>query len=136
MRIMTIVAALLVLSPLSLALAENQLPTTNIVGSKPKPKPHVVVQPRSYLANPQGGGVMAPDQSILPDRPDPTTPHVRARDWNAPGAINLAYMTDVQFAAFQAAHPNAVFSGRCFVGEDPDPNTRMWVLKRPLKCSE
>jgi hypothetical protein len=71
----------------------------------------------------------------LPDRPDPETPNVRARDWNAPGVMNLNYMTEAQFVAFKAAHPTAVFYGRCFAGQDPDPNIRAFFLRRvPFGC--
>ena len=125
--VMAVAAVLLALSPVSLALAENQLPTTNIVAPKPKPKPRVAVRPPSRPAIDQ--------TSILPDHPDPETPNVRARDWNAPGAMNLNYMTDAQFAAFQAAHPTAVFQGRCFAGQDPDPNIRASLFRRPMKCA-
>jgi hypothetical protein len=113
---------MLALSPTAAALAQNQLPATNI--TQPKPRTEIITHgapPRSTTNS----------ASILPDHPDPSTPHVRARDWNAPGVMNLEYMTDVQFAAFQAAHPTAVFVGRCYTGQDPDPNIRATFRRTP-----
>ena len=123
-----VAAVALALSPLSLALAQNQLPPTTVTAPKPKPKPPVVARQvsRAPVVN---------NDSILPDRPDPETPHVRAHDWNAPGVMNLNYMTEAQFVAFQAAHPTAVFYGRCFAGQDPDPNIRAFFRRRvPFGC--
>jgi hypothetical protein len=117
-------AAILALSPISLALAETQLPTTIVTASKPKPARAAVVTRTAPSRSTSSA-------AILPDHPDPSTPHVRARDWNAPGVMNLEYMTDVQFAAFQAAHPTAVFVGRCYTGQDPDPNIRASFRRTP-----
>jgi hypothetical protein len=116
-------AAMLALSPVSAGLAQTQLPTTHITAPKPKPKPVVGIR-----AAPSQRGI---DSAGLPIHPDPETPHVRARDWNAPGVMNLEYMTDTQFAAFQAAHPTAVFVGRCYTGQDPDPNIRASFRRTP-----
>jgi len=109
------------------ALAENQLPTTVITSSKPKPKP-----PTDSQVSSRGPAATNPS---IPDHPDPETPNVRARDWNAPGVLNLYYMTDAQFEAFKATHPTAAFYGRCFAGQDPDPNIRAFLLRRvPFGC--
>jgi hypothetical protein len=102
------------------SLAQNQLPTTVITAPKPTPKPKV-----------PNVGSQAPtpsDANALPDHPDPTS-RLRARDWNAPGVIDLSYMTDAQFVAFQAMHPTATFWGRCYMGQDPDPAIR-FVMRR------
>ena len=123
-----VAAAALALAPVSLALAQNQLPPTTVTAPKPKPKPRVVNRQvsRAPIAN---------NGSVLPDHPDPETPHVRARDWNAPGVMNLYYMTEAQFEAFKAAHPTAAFYGRCFAGQDPDLNIRASFLRRvPFGC--
>jgi hypothetical protein len=118
-------AAMLALSPVTTALAQNQLPTTNVAA--PKPKPRVVTR-----TAPERNGI---DAAGIPIHPDPETPHVRAHDWNAPGVLNLHYMTDAQFVAFQAAHPTAVFWGRCYAGQDPDPNIRAFLRRRvPIWC--
>ena len=120
-------ALLPALLPVSVAQAEIQLPATNIAAPKPKPKPAVITRaaPTRSTVDPAG----------LPVHPDPETPHVRARDWNAPGVMNLNYMTEAQFVAFQAAHPTAVFYGRCFAGQDPDPNIRAFFRRRvPFGC--
>jgi len=118
-----IATAALALSPLSLALAENQLPTTTVTAPKRKPP---IRAPATTTVD---------SSSVLPDHPDPETPKVRARDWNAPGVMNLNYMTEAQFVAFQAAHPTAVFYGRCFAGQDPDPNIRAFFRRKvPFGC--
>jgi len=117
-----VAAAALALSPLSLAFAQNQLPATNVTAPKPKPTPPVVNHQVSRAPVDNSG-------QILPEHPDPETPRVRARDWNAPGVMNLNYMTEAQFVAFQAAHPRPCFmvavlpdrtriqtSGRSFAG--------------------
>jgi len=125
--VIVVAAAMAALSPVSAALAQTRLPTTIVVAPKSKPKPAVVARaapPQSTL-----------DPAGLPVHPDPETPHVRARDWNAPGVMNLNYMTETQFVAFQAAHPTAVFYGRCFAGQDPDPNIRAFFRRRvPFGC--
>ena|SRR5947209_2378174 len=95
--------------------AQNQLPTTVVSSPKRKPKIAVVTRPP-----PRRGAL---DSAGVPVHPDPNS-GVRGRDWNAPGVLNLGYMTDAQFAAFQAAHPTATFWGRCFMGQDPDPAIR------------
>jgi hypothetical protein len=124
---MFMAAAALVLSPPSLSLAQNQLPTTTVTSPKRKPKP-----PTPAPSPPRTNTDTA---SVLPVHPDPESPKVRARDWNAPGVMNLYYMTDAQFAAFQAAHPTAVFWGRCYAGQDPDPNIRAFLRRKiPLGC--
>jgi hypothetical protein len=117
-------AAMLALSPVSSVIAQTQLPATNVTAPKPKPRPMVNVPtaPSRSTTN---------SASIVPDRPDPETPHVRARDWNAPGVMNLNYMTEAQFVAFQAMHPTAVFYGRCFAGQDPDLNIRATFRRHP-----
>src|SRR5207248_5065508 len=97
-----VAAAALALSQGSGAFAETQLPTTIVAAPKPKPRPQVETRAAPSRSTTDAA-------SILPVRPDPETPHVRARDWNAPGMLNLHYMTDAQFVAFQAAHPTAVF---------------------------
>jgi hypothetical protein len=44
-------------------------------------------------------------------------------------------MTEAQFVAFQAAHPTAVFWGRCYAGQDPDINTGAFLRRRvPFGC--
>jgi len=121
-------AAALALSPHSVAFAQNQLPTTTVTAPKPKPKPPIVTHAEPSRSR-------TDSVSVLPDHPDPETPKVRARDWNAPGVMNLNYMTEAQFVAFQAAHPTAVFYGRCFAGQDPDPNIRAFFRRRvPFGC--
>ena len=118
---------MMVLSPVLAARAQNQLPATIITAPKPKPRAPVVNRVTSRA--PTG------TDASLPDRLDPETPNVRARDWNAPGVMNLNYMTEAQFVAFKAAHPTAVFYGRCFAGQDPDPNIRAFFLRRvPFGC--
>jgi hypothetical protein len=127
-----VAAGILALSPVSLAFAQNQLPSTIVTAPKPVAKPRV--QPRVIARTaPSQGETYA--GSVLPVHPDPSTPNVRGKDWNAPGVMNLHYMNDVQFAAFQAAHPTAVFYGRCYAGQDPDPNIRFRLKSHvPLWC--
>ena len=121
---LVVAAAMMALSPVSTARAQTQLPTTTVVA--PKPKPRAADATRAAPINPA---------SILPEHPDPETPRVRARDWNAPGVMNLNYMTEAQFVAFQAAHPTAVFWGRCYAGQDPDLNIRAFLRRRvPFGC--
>jgi hypothetical protein len=117
MRLALCAIAVLAMSPGSVALAQNALPATNVTAPKPNPKPKVTVPTR---AAPTRSDV---DAAGLPTHPDPTS-KVRAHDWNAPGVLDLGYMTDAQFATFQAAHPTATFFGRCYMGQDPDPNIR------------
>ena len=66
---------------------------------------------------------------------DPQTPTVRAKDWNAPGATNLKYMNDAQFAEFQKMHPTAVMRERCYIGQDPDINIRTQMYQPPGRSS-
>jgi hypothetical protein len=123
-----VAAAALALSPLSRALAQNQLPPTTVTAPKPKPKPPVTMRGEPSRST-------IDSALVLPDHPDPETPKVRAHDWNAPGVLNLHYMTEAQFVAFQAAHPTAVFYGRCFAGQDPDLNIRASFRRRvPFGC--
>jgi hypothetical protein len=121
-------ACLVALLPFSNASAQNQLPTTIVTTtSKPKPKPPRVNRPERRDND---------QVSVLPLHPDPETPKVRAKDWNAPGVLNLNYMTEAQFVAFQAAHPTAVFFGRCYAGQDPDINIRAFLRRRiPFGCA-
>jgi len=100
-------------SPLA---AQNLLPATMVTAPKSKP------------ARAVRGQVSAPVDPLLPVHPDPNS-KVAARAWNAPGVLNLQYMTDAQFAEFQRAHPTATFFGRCYMGQDPDPNIRFTMRK-------
>lgn len=119
MRIALLTATALVgLSPLALAVAQTQLPPTTVTAPKPAAHPVVTVTPADRPAM-WGQGL----PSAMPIYPDPNVA-VRAKDWNAPGVINLHYMTDAQFAAFEAAHPTAVIINRCYVGQDPDAQIR------------
>ena len=119
-----VAAAMLALSPVLTARAQNQLPATNVTA--PRLKPRAPIATRAAPTN---------SASILPEHPDPETPRVRAKDWNAPGVLNLNYMTEAQFVAFQAAHPTAVFWGRCYAGQDPDLNIRAFLRRRvPFGC--
>jgi hypothetical protein len=116
MKFALITGAILAVSlspPLS---AQTVLPPTTITA--PKPKPHGSVQRQ----------VIMPAGSLLPEHPDPNS-KVGARAWNAPGVLNLDYMTDAQFAEFQRAHPTATFFGRCYMGQDPDPNIRFTMRR-------
>lgn len=123
MRIALLAAtALVALSPLTLAVAQNELPATRVTGAKPKPKP---ISVPVYVPVASNGNLDANANTIYPNTViDPGTPKVRAGDWNAPGAVNLRHMNDRQFAEFQRMHPTAVIKDRCYVGQDPDPNIR------------
>lgn len=57
-------------------------------------------------------------------------------DWAAAGTTNTRGMTEAQFAAFRARHPTAVFDGRCYLGQDPDPRMRMLLLVRPTRLAD
>jgi hypothetical protein len=78
-------AMLMVLSPVETVHAETQLPATDVAAPKPKPRTAVVNRVTSHAP--------ASNDTGLPDRPDPNS-KVRARDWNAPGVLNLEYMSD------------------------------------------
>jgi hypothetical protein len=119
MRIALLAAtAVVALSPLTFAVAQSQLPATTITAPKPAAHPVVASIPADRPAM-WGQGL----PSAMAVYPDPNV-HVRAKDWNALGVLNLHFMTDAQFAAFEAAHPNAVIVNRCFLGEDPDLQIR------------
>jgi hypothetical protein len=121
------VAIAFALGPLSASVAENQLPPTTVTA----PKPNAVKRTQNPAPSHRPDNMDA----ALPERPDPETPNIRARDWNAPGMLNLHYMTEAQFDAFKAAHPTVAFYGRCFAGQDPDPNIRASFLRRvPHGC--
>jgi hypothetical protein len=96
--------------------AQNLLPATTVTAPKSKP-------PRAVRRQ-----VSTPADPLLPVHPDPNS-KVAARAWNAPGVLNLQYMTDAQFAEFQRAHPTATFFGRCYMGQDPDPNIRFTMRR-------
>lgn len=122
MRLVALCAsAMLAVSPGSVAVAQNVLPSTNVTAPKSNPRPKVTVTTRAAPRNDI-------DSAGLPAHPDPNS-KVRARDWNAPGMLDLGYMTDAQFVAFQAAHPTATFFGRCYMGQDPDPNIRFTMRR-------
>jgi hypothetical protein len=108
-----IVIAVSLSSPLA---AQNLLPPTTVTAPKSKPARTVHRQ------------VNAPADPLLPNHPDPDS-KVGARAWNAPGVLNLQHMTDAQFAEFQRAHPTATFFGRCYMGQDPDPNIRFTMRR-------
>jgi hypothetical protein len=116
MKFASTTGVILAVSLSSPLVAQTVLPTTTITA--PKPKPHRAVQ----------GPVSIPAGSILPEHPDPNS-KVGARAWNAPGVLNLDHMTDAQFAEFQRAHPTATFFGRCYMGQDPDPNIRFTMRR-------
>jgi len=116
-------AALIALAPVSLALAQNQLPTTNVTAPKPKAHPVITAPTQPSAAAPTG----APDAHISgADAQKHFTydPSVHSRDWNAPGVLNLSQMTEAQFAAFEMRHPTAVIINRCYIGQDPDLQIR------------
>lgn len=121
MRTALLVAtALVAVSSLSQSFAQNQLPPTRVTAPKPKP----IIAP-VYVPVPSNGNLDANANPLNPNAVvDPTLPNVRANDWNAPGAVNLHYMTDAQFAAFEMKHPSAVIVNRCYVGQDPDLQIR------------
>jgi len=127
-----VAAGMLALAPVSLALAQNQLPSTSVTAPKPVAKP--AARPRVTARVERSQGATYPG-SVLPVHPDPTMPNVRGKDWNAPGVLNLNHMTDAQFAAFQAAHPTAAFFGRCYAGQDPDPNIRLRLRSAQIGSS-
>ena len=115
----------------SLASAQNQLPTTNVTAPK-RVHPPAATQTQSAGIQTRGGMDAARNsEPILPVTPDPTQPNLKSRDWNAPGMANLHYMTDAQFAAFESAHPSAVFVNRCFIGQDPDIAIRTRMRAHP-----
>jgi hypothetical protein len=112
--------ALVAVSFLSQSFAQNQLPPTTVRAPKPKP-----ITAPVYVPVPSNGNLNANANPTDPNAViDPTSPNVRAKDWNAPGAVNLHYMTDAQFAAFEMKHPSAVVINRCYVGQDPDLQVR------------
>jgi hypothetical protein len=124
-------AALTLLAPASLSFAQNQLPTTTVAAPKQKPR----TTPASRPTPP--AQTSANSNSALPAHPDPAYPNIHVKDWNAPGMLNLHYMNDAQFAAFQAMHPTTVFYGRCYSGQDPDDNIRGWLRRhRPITCDQ
>ena len=138
-------AVLTALSPVSLALAQNNLPTTTVTAPKPKAR-HVVTAPTPSDTR---AGLTATATGLAPTSPigSPDShlsaadaqkhftydPSVNSKDWNATAAINLHTMTDAQFAAFEMRHPTAVFIDRCFVGQDPDLaiRSRIRMYARP-----
>jgi len=116
-------AALIALAPVSLALAQNTLPTTNVTAPKPRAHPVVTAPTQPRVAAPTG----APDAQIgAADAQKHFTydPSVHSKDWNAPGVVNVSRMTDAEFAAFEMRHPTAVFVNRCYLGQDPDLQIR------------
>lgn len=117
---------LVAVSALSQAFAQNRLPPTTVRPPAVRPVTTHNIQPAPvYNPVPSSGYVDANANPLNPNAViDPTTPNVRSGDWNAPGAVNLHYMTDTQFAAFETAHPSAVIVNRCYLGQDPDVQIR------------
>jgi hypothetical protein len=115
----------------SVCFAQTLLPTTTVVAPKERTvrtrsASHPVPAPKPAIADLSSG---------LPAHSDPAYPNIHVRDWNAPGMLNLHYMSDVQFAAFKAMHPTTAFYGRCYAGQDPDENIRAWLRSRkPIWC--
>ena len=102
--------ALLALSLASFASAQN----------KPKANAVPMGMPDAQLSAEDAQKHFTKDSTTLGDKY--TAP--KSGDWNAPGALDLHAMTEAQFAAFRRAHPYAVIVGRCFLGEDADPQVR------------
>ena len=124
--------ALLLLADATSSLAENELPTTNVTGPKQKPARRPAANNPAPTPN---ANITGPNSAGLPNHPDPQYPNIGVKDWNAPGMLNLHTMTDAQFAQFQAMHPTTAFYGRCYSGQDPDPNIRGWLRRwRPIHC--
>jgi hypothetical protein len=125
-----VAAAVVALSSAPLALAQNSLPTTTVTAPKPPVHPVITTRapaPAAPLSNPVTRGQMN-TMPPVPLYPDPNF-NVRAKDWNAPGGINLHYMTDEQFAQFEMLHPTAVIINRCYIGQDPDLQVRSQLRK-------
>lgn len=125
-------AAFIALVPLTTALAQNQLPTTNV---RP-PKPVVtapVGAPDSHISGADAQKHFTYDPSVLYQPPT----RVKPGDWNAPGTLDLSYMSEAEFVSFRRAHPTSEFWGRCFMGQDPDPLIRngMRKIQRGAACA-
>ena len=121
-------AAVIVLTSAQLALAQNNLPTTNVTAPKPKAHPVVTAPTKPATGTASAAApIGAPDAHIsAADAQKHFTydPSVNSKDWNAPAVLNLHNMTDAQFAAFEMRHPTAVFVNRCYIGQDPDLQIR------------
>lgn len=131
MRTPLLAAALVALAPLASALAQNQLPTTNVHPAKPR----VAVPlgaPDSHLSASDVQKHFTYDPSVHYQPPT----QVKPGDWNAAGVLDLSYMTETEFVSFRRAHPTAEFWGRCFMGQDPDPTIRssMRKINRGSSC--
>jgi len=129
----TLIAAGALLMFSSLCFAQTRLPTTIVAAPKERPvrtppASHPALAPKPAIADSRSG---------LSAHPDPAYPKIHVHDWNAPGMLNLHYMSDVQFAAFKAMHPTTAFYGRCYAGQDPDENIRAWLRSRlPIWCNK
>jgi hypothetical protein len=121
-------AAVIALTSAQLALAQNRLPPTNVTAPKPKAHPVVTAPTKPVTGTASAAApIGAPDAHIsAADAQKHFTydPSVHSKDWNAPGIVNLHYMTEAQFAAFEMRHPTAVIIDRCYVGQDPDLQIR------------
>src|SRR5260221_263525 len=107
MKIMPVLAVFSMVAVTSTALAQQTLPTTD-VRSAPKPRPVV----HRTIVRPAGVPTLSPLVSVVP------------------GTSNAEQnMSDGQFQAYQAAHPTAVYIGRCYSGMDPDPNIRTQLFR-------
>ena len=127
MRTALLAAVLVALAPLTAAFAQNQLPTTNVRPAKPRITAPTRVAPTPPIGSPDSHISAADAQKHFTYDPSvhyQPPQQVKPGDWNAPGVLNLNYMTEAEFHAFQWAHPTAVFFGRCYLGQDPDLATR------------
>jgi hypothetical protein len=130
-------AAVIALTSAQLASAQNSLPTTNVRAPKPKAHPVVAAPTKPVTGTASAAApIGSPDSHLsAADAQKHFTydPSVNSKDWNATAALNLHYMTDAQFAAFEMRHPTAVFIDRCFVGQDPDLaiRSRIRMYARP-----
>jgi hypothetical protein len=117
-------AALLAVSTITTAVAQNRLPETTIKLPK-HVKPSS--EPDADLTAQQAQQNFTRDPSVHYQPPSV----VRPGDWNAPGVMDTENMTEVQFAQLKALHPTAVFWSRCYTGQDPDPNIRHLMKPYP-----
>jgi hypothetical protein len=108
MRPISVLLVLSLVAAVPSAFAQQTLPTTDVrSAAKPRPVAHRTIVHA-------GGGVstLPPLLSVVP------------------GTSNAEQnMSAAEFQAYQAAHPTAVYIGRCYSGMDPDPNIRTQLFR-------
>lgn len=81
--------------------------------------------PPTIVRTPEAKKAIPPRRSAAPRR---AARKDSTRQGSTSVTDNTMALTDKQFTELQRRNPNAVFNGRCYVGQDPDPfiRSRLW----------